>query len=96
MDVLCGLIPLPVAASAFMQGSVRSFAYDVIRAAACSAPFALLAYGCASIHGELARFTSFALGAVVLGWPCLRLLYGARDFTRVRTSLLAAVHWPRA
>ena len=95
VDVVCGLIPYPLAAFAFMQGSAWSFARDVVRATLCSAPFALLAYGCLWIPGDLPRFASFALGCVLLSWPCLRLLYGARDFARVQGVLLGVVPWLR-
>jgi O-antigen/teichoic acid export membrane protein len=95
VDVVCGLIPFPIAAFAFMQGSVWSFVRDVARAALCSAPFGLLAYACLSISSDLARFATFGLGSLVLSWPCLRLLYGARDFARVQSSLLGALRWPR-
>lgn len=89
VDLICGLIPFPLNAAAFMQGSVRSFVRDISRAIACAAPFALLALGClALIDDNRTVLLTFMAGAAILAWPSLWLLYGAADLQRIRRTLL--------
>lgn len=96
VDVVCALIPFPIAASAFMQTPVRSFFADVARAILCGAPFGALAYACLVRTDDiLKQLVAFGLGASLLAWPCLRALYGARDFGRIQTMLLRAVRSER-
>ena len=91
VDVVCGLIPFPLAAFAFMQGSARSFFWDIARAALCAAPFGLLAYLClVSTADNRLRLVGFGVGGLLLAWPSLRFLYG-RDFERIQRSLRRAL-----
>ena len=91
VDVVCGLIPFPLAASSFMGGSVRAFARDMLRAIACALPFALLALGSlALVADNRARLIAFVGGAAILAWPSVWLLYGTADLQRMRRSLLRA------
>jgi O-antigen/teichoic acid export membrane protein len=88
MDVVCGLIPFPIVAFAFMQDTPGKFYRDMLRAMLCALPFGLVSYAClVMLEDNRSRLIWFGLGSALLLLPSLRLLYGAHDFRRIRLLL---------
>lgn len=91
VDLICGLLPFPIAAYAFLEGRVRSFFIDVARALACAVPFGALALGCSFVStDDRVRIAVFAAISCALAWPMLYALFGGRELARIMGALRRA------
>jgi O-antigen/teichoic acid export membrane protein len=87
-DIVCGLLPIPLASAAFLAAPFGEFWRDLGRALACALPFGAAAYlsiRCWDHDGM--RIASFAVASLVLAWPVLLGLLGARDLARIRKAV---------
>jgi O-antigen/teichoic acid export membrane protein len=88
-DIVCGLIPIPMAAAAFLQVSSWRFARDLARALICATPVAAAAYfSVRYLESDAWRLASFAGACLLLAWPVLVGLLGSSDLARIRATLL--------
>jgi O-antigen/teichoic acid export membrane protein len=92
VDLVCGLVPFPIAAYAFLQGRVRAFFIDVARALACAVPYMALALACVFVSSDdRVRIASFAAVSCALAWPTLYALFGGRELARIVSALRRAL-----
>src|SRR5262249_28074329 len=83
-DILCGLAPLPLAGAAFLGQSPRRFLADLLRALACAAPIAGVAYLClVALQDDVLRLVAFSAGSLALLWPATHSLLGRKNVTRI-------------
>ena len=88
-DVVCGLIPFPLTAAAFLQESKWRFPLDLGRALLCAVPFAAAAYvSIRFCETHLLRALAFGGSCLVLAGPALLVLLGRQDIVRIRHALL--------
>jgi O-antigen/teichoic acid export membrane protein len=91
VDLVCGLVPFPIAAYAFLQGRVSAFFIDMARALACAVPFMALAFSCAFVSSdERVRIAVFTAISCILAWPTLYALFGGRELARIVSALRRA------
>ncbi|MDB4987509.1 MAG: hypothetical protein JWN04_2687 [Myxococcaceae bacterium] len=87
-DVVCGLIPFPMTAAAFLTEPVSRFAKDLIRALLCALPFATVAYlSIRFCETNVVRALVFGGASLLLAWPAMLALLGKRDLNRIRMAL---------
>jgi O-antigen/teichoic acid export membrane protein len=92
-DVVCALVPVPIAAAGFLGISAWTYAFDLLRALACAVPFAVAAYlSVAYLSDDLARLATFTAACFLLIAPASLVLLGRRELVAIVRRLLRKQH----